>query len=509
MIRNPYKWNSRRVDDVTRRCLAAVLLLYGGLYVRAHAESPPLFAERLVPISVVPKNATVVRNSFLASPDSRRVGLRIVMNNTFGANYPVVLIDKNRTSITTTTFGPTFSPDSRSFALVTSEGRGGRLYRQGSEPPLAGPDPVAAPVFSPDSKRLAYVGREGTQNLVFVDGRAGMVRYHEILANSLVFSGDSQHFVYAARRGKAWYMVLNGQESSPFAQVGRPVFSDNSQRIAYWAKDAVGSWVVVVDGQVNTLMIAEKQAGLRFSPDSTTLVAIGKRHKQWHVYVDGRIEPGHDALGQDSLTFSPNSKHLAYAVQDDGRWKVMIDGFPVGDYEALLAGSLRFSPDSSVLAYVAKDASGWFAVTNNSRHRSFDQIAAGSLQFSPDSHRFAYVARHADEHVSVIVDGYRWAACDWVEDLKFSPDSTSVAWVERHGHTSRVVIDGVEGGYEFDRLVSGASLVFDGPNRLHTVVLKRPGPVFFRYEADLYPDTVGESDRSGWSTTQPSGEPFK
>lgn len=495
MVTRPMKRASCRWTWLVCQLACVGVLVCGGFLNTARAQthgSLPPFVERMVPISVVPKGWTAVTDSFIASPDSSRVAM-LVSRNDEGIDK-ALMVDNVRSRTSSLMYGPTFSPDSSRIATVSREGDRGLLLYKNRRFEVWGPDPVAPPIYSPNGKRVAYVGRKGKRRLVLVDDRPNVVHYDEILVDSLSFSPDSRHFVYVGRRNAAWFVVFNGQESTPYAAVEKPVFSANSQRLAYWAQDAAGTWVAVVDGQPNGLMLVESQAGLRFTHDSQRLVAFGSRVGRWHVIVDGQYGQGYDALGVGSLTISPDSKHIAYAAREDARWKIVVDGFTVGDYEALLAGSLRFSPDSSSLAYVAKDRAGWFAVANNDRHRSFDQIASQSLQFSPDSQRFAYVARNDGERASVIVDGYRWAVCDAVEDLTFSPDSASVAWVERHGETSRVVVDGVEGAHGFDGLVSGASLVFDRSNHLHTVVYKRPGPVFFRYEAQLYPDNAGESD---------------
>ena len=460
--------------------------------LQAQSKSP--FRERLIPLSVVPKGWTVATGSFLASPDATRVAVKVSRDG--GGFQKAVMVDQVLNEVGPVSYGPVFSLESNQVAMVSSHGGQGLLNVNGVKTSRT-PDPVAEPVFSPDGQRVAYIGRAGSERLVYVDGRSGTVCYDEILSDSLFFSPDSKHFAFVARRGDAWFVVVNGQEGSAYAQVAAPVFSPNSQRFAYWAMNDARVWVMVTDGQENPLVTVRKQAGLSFSPDSSQLVGFGRRHNRWHVITDDRFDEGHDALGLGSLTFSPDSRHIAYAAMDDGRWTVVVDGFVVGDFEGLLAGSFRFSGDSSRLGYVAKGPDGWFAMINNDKHRPFDHISAKSLQFSPDSLRFAYVAKNDSERVTVVVDGYRWGICDGVEDLKFSPDSASVVWVERRGHTSRVVVDGAPGAQSFDQLVPGASLVFDDPGALHTLVYKRPGPVFFRYEAQLYPQQGYPQDDSG------------
>ncbi len=464
-----------------------LLTLYVSAWA-ADAEPYPQtwpFVESMVPVGVVPQGWTVVRDTFVASPDSTHVAVRVSRDGK-GQTRQSVLVDNSLRLGGGVMFGPTFSADSSRVATVVSQGQKGRLDVNGVQ--TTGPDPIAAVVFSPDGQRVAYVGREGKKQLVHADGRSSVV-YDEVIVGSLTFSSDSKHLAYVARRDEAWFVVLNGQEGIAYVQVDGPVFSPNSQRLAYWARKPDAGWVVVADGQENTLMRAQHQAGLYFSPDSSQLAGLGQRNGRWHVMIDGRFHHGYDALGRQSFTFSGDSKHTAYAAMDDGRWKVVRDGTIVGEFDALLAGSLRFSPNSSRLVYAAREDDGWFVVIDDERHRDFDRIAPQSIQFSPDSQRLAYVAKNRAERISVVVDGYRWAICDGVEDLAFSPDSASVVWIERRGHVSRVVVDGISGGVRFDQMVPGASLVFDSPSAFHTLVYNRPGPVFFRYQADLYPQT--------------------
>lgn len=443
----------------------------------------PMFVERLQAIGTVPTGWTVLRDTYVASPDSTRVAMKVTRDD-HGRTQTVAVDNVLMGPKGKVIFGPIFSPDSTRAAMVVSQGGTGIL--QVGNARMVGPDPIAAPVISPDGQRIAYVGREGQRQLVYVDGRSSVV-YDQVMVDSLTFSADSAQFAYIAKRGPGTFVVLNGHEGTAYSQIASLVFSPDSQRLAYWAGQPDRGWTVVADGLENTLMRVQDQAGLQFSPDSSKLAGFGQRNGRWHLIVDGRFGHGHDALGRGSLTFSPDSQHIVYAAVNDRQWSVVLDGTTVGEFGALLAGSIMFSPDSARLAYVARDDQGWFVVLDNRRDRSFDHVTSQSLQFSPDSHRFAYVAKNDTERVSVIVDGYRWGICDGVEVLTFSPDSASVVWVERRGQASHVVVDGIHGSYRFDQMVPGASLVFDGNIDFHTVVYGLPGPVFFRYHARLYP----------------------
>ncbi len=118
--------------------------------------------------------------------------------------------------------------------------------------------------------------------------------------------------------------------------VGRPIFSPDSQRVAYVA-GAGGKWVVVVDG---------------------------KEGKQY------------DRIGLDShsLIFSPDSRRVAYIAKVGdtwfNNWFVVADGTEGKRYDSLIgrlawepepAGRIIFdSPDS--LHYLAKKGNGIYLV---------------------------------------------------------------------------------------------------------------------------------------------------
>ena len=477
---------------VARVAIWGVLLGHGA----GSAMAGSTFVERVVPISVVPEDWTYIKRSVVASPDSTRVAFKVTVNA--GDYTEAVMVDNMKGISTHTTFGPIFSPDSKNAAWATVHGSAIFLVINHHKVPV--PDPVTAPIFSPDSQRTAYVARDNKKRFVVVDGRHQLVVYDEVPADSLAFSPDSKHYVFAARRGEHWMVVFNGQEGEAYLQVGRPVFSPDSQRLAYWALKSSGMWVVVVDGQEDARTHVQQHADLKFSPDSKRLGVIGNRNGRWQAIIDGQADTGHDALGQGSLVFSPDSAHVAYAVQDNNQWRVQIDGEPIAErgYDALLAGSLVFSNDSLRFAYAASRQGRWFVVEDGIEHKPFVRVKADSLGFSPDSSRLAYIASVSEENQAVVIDGRRWAISDQIDALAFSPNSVSVVWVARSGSSSRLFVDGTGGVYKFDRLVPGASLAFsqEDPNVFNTVVMQRPGPVFFHIEAQLYPQATEEADMS-------------
>ena len=67
--------------------------------------------------------------------------------------------------------------------------------------------------------------------------------------DSAIFSPDSQHFAYWAKRRGEWCVVLDGKAGKACAEPGfRLLFSPDSRHLATLARRTDGSTVLVVDG---------------------------------------------------------------------------------------------------------------------------------------------------------------------------------------------------------------------------------------------------------------------
>ncbi|MCX7778531.1 MAG: hypothetical protein N2381_10850, partial [Armatimonadetes bacterium] len=111
-----------------------------------------------------------------------------------------------------------------------------------------------------------------------------------------------------------------------------------------------------------------------------------------------------------------------------------------------------------------------FVVVDGVEGKEYDGIVKGTLIFSPDSKRFAYGARRGGKEF-VVVDGDEGKEYDGIGTLIFSPDSKRFAYVAVRGEKQFVVVDGVE-GEEYDCFLRGSELVFDSPNRLHSLAIQ-------------------------------------
>lgn len=253
-----------------------------------------------------------------------------------------------------------FSPDGKCLAYVVRKG-----HRHSSSLAVvdgeAGAEysEVLRPVFSPDSRRVAYAAKIGKKWSVVVDGQAGPA-YDElrIAPYPLPFSPDSKHLAYAAKRSGKWVVVVDGQEGAEYRDIGGVVFSADGKRVAYPVFDR--GWSVMADGQVGPKFESILNPG--FSPDGSHVAYVAERRgvdKIWTLVVDGQAGAAYSSIG--IWTFSPDGRHVAYpalmsGVFSDtsgnpyraGKWSVVLDGTPGAEYSEILPRTLVFSPDGAL-----------------------------------------------------------------------------------------------------------------------------------------------------------------
>ena len=64
---------------------------------------------------------------------------------------------------------------------------------------------AGTPIFSPDSKHVAYEAKKGEKWILLVDGQSGMG------IGSLIFSPDGKRVAYMAVKGKKPIVVVDGK----------------------------------------------------------------------------------------------------------------------------------------------------------------------------------------------------------------------------------------------------------------------------------------------------------
>lgn len=210
-------------------------------------------------------------------------------------------------------------------------------------------------VFSKDGKRLAYAAQDKEGWFMVVDGVLGK-HYAMIGLSSIVFSPDGTRLAYCAMKDRAteqWCLVENEVEKVQLKTWEPPVYSPDSQRLAYGSSaNAGGTWVV--DGKAQGNYSGILMAGFRFSPDSKHHAFIARQGQNNCLVRDGKRE-GDFYDYADPPVFSPDSQHCAFAAQKYSSQYVVVDGKEFDSHQYIGESSVTFSPDSQALAYEGID----------------------------------------------------------------------------------------------------------------------------------------------------------
>ena len=362
----------------------AISLFVMGLSGCAAEESPDQSTpdEELI----TQTSSSLIWETFRISPDSRRVAYAAELDNMM-----YMIIDGKPDKLYDGVWIPVFSPDSKRVAYIVKidykesvvvDGKEGKQYKE-----------VEDPVFSPNSKRVAYIAKIDDKEFVVVDGREGK-QYEEV--EDLAFSPDSRYVAYKAsmrvayEAGMQWLeggilvaddaagaekpivsqdklvavelVVVDRKEGKQYYEVGSPVFSPNSKRVAYIAKTDYEEEFVVVDGK------EEKQYyGVEspvFSPNSKRVAYMARIDDKEFVVVDGKEGEKYDFYREQHyswkglLVFSPDSRHVAYKARVNGKDSVVVGGKAGKRYAQIITqrgGRIIFDSPNS-LHYLAAES---------------------------------------------------------------------------------------------------------------------------------------------------------
>jgi hypothetical protein len=197
---------------------------------------------------------------------------------------------------------------------------------------------ISTPQFSPEGKLIYAARRDKGDVAVFVGTEAGP-GFDEVLS-PVVFSTDSGHFAYVARRGDEFVRVRDNHAGPGFTPskhgatgVGWIAFGANGEHLAF-----------------------ETVSGGNMFKGGGTARALRS------VVIDGARAKEYDAFGL--LNFDSNKAgHYCYEVHgaSGDNDLVNVDGHESRLYNAVV--DARFSDDGKSVVFVARDGGRFFRVT--------------------------------------------------------------------------------------------------------------------------------------------------
>lgn len=313
---------------------------------------------------------------------------------------------------------------------------------------------AGTPVFSYDSKHMAYIAKKSDKSWVIVlDGKEG--KAHDLISPP-IFSHDSRHCAYIAQNKNRFCVVLDGKEGPYFEAMSKtaiPIFSPDSAHFAYVSIDEKKKMNLVVDQKI--LSSADIIASLSYSPDSRQLAYAEQVKNKCILVINERPSQGPGYDGIYSIAFSPDAKNVVCIAQNNDKSFLLKDGKEYGPYD-MVATPVFFSPDSKRLIYVAKKGNEFLLIEDNViKERSHGMFE--KMLFSSDSKRFAYTFHLNDKSV-MVVDNNKSKGYDAIGSFSFSRDSKHFAYKAGKGKKIMFVYDGVEGPL-FDEI--GEALISD------------------------------------------------
>ena len=228
-----------------------------------------------------------------------------------------------------------------------------------------------------------------------------------------VLSQNGKRWGYTVKMPSTAFNIIDGNEDRRYPKVSNPVFSPDSQRVAYWAENENGEEFMVIDGQGGEKY--EDVNGFYFSPDSKHFAYVADKNGVEMVIVDGKPSKTYDNIRE--LAWSSNNK-LAFVANEKGNGSIqefiVMDGKDGEKFDELKGGYavryLTFSPNGTRFAFVrANKTEAWIVVDGQSAKK---YRVVGRPLFSPDSKKIVYNAKVTLDGQDLIV----------VDDKEYKPN---------------------------------------------------------------------------------------
>jgi hypothetical protein len=330
------------------------------------------------------------------------------------------------------------SPDCHEIALVIKADNRVQLRINGKADRTV--DEIASLLYSPDSAHLAYLARKDKIWSIVLDGKESSLTAPP--PSQLVFSGDGNHLMYITTTAAGQALVVDGAIQKIYSQAAQLAVGPAGFHYAYAVFGDNDQWEVVHDG-VETEHGYSSIKQIRLSYDGQHVAFIGCRVKgDYMVERDGAVYgPYYEVSSPPALT--PDGKHLTFgAYQLPPGAPLDVRGFPELDAYRVVDGNATSAPmGPTTLILYSLDGKHDLAVglrpglgMVRSAGFAIDGQDAGhsgvhaDVTLSPDGRRFACAGG-----AQIVVDENVTADLAGAGPPLFSPDSQHLAYAVAHG----------------------------------------------------------------------------
>lgn len=254
-------------------------------------------------------------------------------------------------------------------------------------------------------------------------------------------SNNMRRIAFRIRQVGKQVAVINGVNDAAYDSVTTPIFSPDSKRYAYLAKNG-GNWFLVENGIPQQTENFADIRGLQYHPDSKSILYVAGDDNRQFTVINGVKGNPYKYLDENSIRFGAGGK-IAYTAIEGNKHMMVFDGKEGASYERV--GYPVFSLKGNRLGYTAKKDGKEFVVIDNEEGKGYDSVEA--VIFSDNGQHFVYHVFDKGSEM-VVHNGAEGKRFKFVHSLLISNDGSKVIYAvetetkNSEGFFHNVVVNG-------------------------------------------------------------------